>query len=112
MPYSVKSRIESRAEEFVALWLDPHASKSYIRERIGCGYGDLEVLRKRYHLPEKQGGDRVLFWEPTEDEIEARKQEIQAGWSEGRRSGRETAKSRQAAELKEFRFDRKTMSFS
>lgn len=100
----------TRFEEFEKLWLDPTASRAYIRERIGCSYADLERMRDKLGLPDKPDGR--LSWEPTEAEIEATVKEIQAEWSRKKQKLRKTAASRQEAGMKEFSFCRRTMSFS
>lgn len=102
---------ESRIDEFVRLWLDPHTTRTFIRERIGCSWADLDRLQKRLNLPDKPNPTQVPFWEPTEAEIEERKLECQAKWTQGRRDY-ETGASRQGVELRAYSYCRKTMSFS
>ena len=102
---------ESRFDEFVRLWNDPFASRSYIRERLGCSYADMDRMQEKLGLPDKPPPPR-LSWEPTEAEIEAATIEIQADWSRKKRKLHQTAASRQDAGMKQFSFCRRTMSFS
>ena len=76
--------------EFVRLWLDPHAGKGYILERIGCKRSDMEEARVAFGLPHKPNPTSRDAWEPSEEDIERGTQEIQANWSKRVRSLRAT----------------------
>ena len=111
MAFISRVNINTKRDEFIKLWGDPHATKGYIRERIGCSYGDMEYYRREWGLPDRPNKSHAIEWEPTEEQVAATLREIQAGWSDERRLSRETGESRQSATLKHFIFDKKSMSF-
>lgn len=102
---------ESKLEELRRLWLDPHASKGYIRERLGWSYKDVERAAQFLGLPEKPTARNGEEYWPTEEEIEQKKLEFQAKWSEGRREGRETAASRVPASVPQYAYNSRTGVF-
>ncbi len=105
------ARLMERSEEFKAMWLDVHAGKGYIAQRLRCTPKEVDALRKELGLPEKISPSHLPNWEPTEEEIAERRAEFQAKWSADNRSSHETADVAPISCLKEFSFCRRTMSF-
>lgn len=104
-------RLMERSEEFKAMWLDVHAGKGYIAQRLRCTPKEVEWMRLELGLPEKISPSHLPNWEPTEQEIEERLAEFQAKWSADNRSSHETADVAPISTLKEYSFCRRTMSF-
>lgn len=103
-------RLMSRSDEFRSMWIDVHASKGYISQRLRCTSKDLEWLRLELGLQEKVSPSHLPAWEPTEDEIQERLAEFRAKWSRRSRRSRETSDIPRSPRLKEFSFCVKTMS--
>lgn len=97
--------------EFVALWNDHTATGGYIREHFGISYKAMEALRLELGLPERPNKSHEA-WEPTPEEIETRAREARARWTDARRLKSETGRSRRSVEIRQFSYDRKTMSFT
>lgn len=103
---------ESKLDELKRLWMDPHASKGYIRERLGWSYKQVEESAKFLGLPEKPTARNGEEYWPTEAEIEQKLAEIRAKWSQGRRDGRETSASRIPADIRVYSYSSRTGVFS
>jgi len=104
-------RLMGRSDEFRAMWLDPHAGKGYIAERLRFTAKEVEEVRLLLELPDKVSPSHLPSWEPTSVEIEERLAECQAEWTAKRRRSHETGAGRVGAGLKEYSFCKGTMSF-
>lgn len=97
-------------DEFRALWLDPTTTVGYIREFLRTSATKVIETQKFLGLPDKACPREA--WEPTEAEIEQRREQCRSWWGKDCERARRSSHSVQPVTVRSFRYDRRTMSFS